>query len=973
MAGKGGGPYPTMQRPFSVLSLLLIALVRSEDLKVTMGTSLISAKIGETVIISCYISNIDINKVLAVEWKQTFENGTEKDVYVYNNGGVTPYREGSSMDVEEIRNGNANLHLPSVQISDDGEYTCSVINTPRHALGKTALQVSVQPSVTVTPEDVTIELGTEKSVMCEVSNFYPQTVTIHWVQFNKAFPGYVTLKNGICTAEHITNNDGTFNITSHMTLSPKKADDGSSYGCVVTHRSRDQETMKNFTLTVTEREDYTGTIVGAMFGTLLCTLLTVACVLIYWMRFKKDPPILSAITGNDELTDMSRTTLTCQMIDYRPDNISVCVCLSRRGQQEEIIYAWRPRDSTSPAWLIRGGDPVILNVKEQYMLDNGAARQDERPLQLEVVPVVSRSKLGSFSCQCSLHITPSYDLDNGAELSIHVAHPALTSPISVLRVLKVTGVPPRLNYIIGPYHQTPNENMTLTCPINDFKPHPLSIMWLRRDKNSQETKLITREPETQQQQHSHKYSHHVIEDKHDDYSYSCLSILTFRPTVKDDHGITYICRTFHPATQQQAEKELTISLIAFPQFDEIQKKQEVVCVGEKLDLSCRIHSFYPAKITVKWYTQDDSKNKVSIPSGTSDPLQEPNSGLYHVTTKVSYTPAVKDLNKIFQCEVQEETAEPRYVTWTLSELFSQPHVGEIRSDPAEPVRGQTVTLSCAVSNMYPGDAHVQWFHGSGLLHSERPIFQEESGMFSGTIKLTLDAMDEHHGAPIRMQITHAAKMITKEFIMKLKGFPVVGDITSDPRIGEYGKPLTLTCRVTGGDLSDISKVTWAYGGQLAREKQKETQATGESLVCTLMITPTAEDYGRIYTCSIHYKSMQLPFTRNVTLRLPEKPPTLSDIMVRPEMVRANQETSLQVTVSGFSPRDLQVKWYKGFSQFHSTAVTSSEPRIGGDNLYTLTSTLTFTPSQKDDKVSIRCEVTHSASRTIREKHYTLNL
>ncbi|XP_068116559.1 uncharacterized protein [Hyperolius riggenbachi] len=976
MAGKGGAPYPTLMRLSYVLSLLFIALFRADaedkPLNIMMGVSPITALRGENVIIPCNITNINNLKAIGVEWQKILENGTKNDVNIYNIGKITVVRNGSYMDVEEILKGNAELHLPNAQFSDDGEYTCSVTNTPRFGLGKNFLQVSAQPSVTPIPPVVEIELDAEKSVMCEVTGVYPVTVLIRWVQYSEQPPSCMALEKGTCTADPVINSDGTFNITSQLTLNPGKKDDGKKYSCIVTHRSLVDKIVRNFTLTVTEKKDNTGTIAGAVIGTVISTLLVVACVLIYWIRFKKDLPTLSDITGNDEQTDMSRTTLTCQMMNYRPDNITVSVRLRRRGQEEETIYTCSPRDSTAPGWLTRNGDHVILGVEEEQSLVNGAARQDERPLLLAVVSVVSRSKLGSFSCQCSLHITPSYDLDNEAVLSIHVTHQAQTLPISVRRVLNVIGVSPKLNAIMAPDHQVHNENVTLTCPINNFKPHPLSITWLKRDRNSQETELITWEPETQQQ-HNEIYTHHLKKDLDKDNScYSYLSALNFKPTVKEDDGLTYICRTFHYATQKPAEEQLTMSLIAFPELDEIQKTQETVYVGEKLDLNCRIHSFYPANLTVTWYMED---RDLPLPSVTSDPLEEPNTGLYHVNSKASYTPTLKDLKKKFRCEAQQGNEKPRYITWTLRELYSEPSLGKIKMDPAEPEIGQPVILSCEFTNMYPGQCSIQWYQGLNRLtfnDDDKNIQQDlESGMFSGITKQNLKAAE--HGTIILLEITHNTKTFKREYKISMKGFPELGEITSDPGKGDYGSPLTLCCNVTGCKPEDIKKVTWTSNGRPVVRGQEKESETGDLLLCKLTVKLTAEDYGRFYTCNVYHKDIEQPFTRNFSIKLPEKSPTLSDIIVRPVMVIVKQEASFQVTVSGFSPRDIQVKWYKGFSQFHSTAVTTTDPRIEEDNLYTLTSTLTYAPNQKDDKVSIRCEVTHSASRTIREKHYILGL
>ncbi|XP_068116560.1 uncharacterized protein [Hyperolius riggenbachi] len=960
-----------MARPPSILCLLLITLSGIDALMVTTTTSPISVLRWQNVTIPCNITGMNVDKPIAVDWKRRLENGTEVLLLENENGHIKVYRPGSLME-SDIREGNAALHMPGVEFSDEGEYTCIVTNTPNEASGKTSLQVSAIPSSTV--RDTSIELGTEKTVMCDVHNFYPKDIRIHWNLYRKGSSETDFFENSI-----VHNPDGTFSIQIPLTLKPRKEDDGNIYSCVVNHRSLQSELSKNFTLTVPDKENSTGTIVGSVFGTLLCTLLLVACVVYYLMGVKKDPPTLSAITGNDVLTDMSRTTLTCQIMSFRPDDITVFVCLRRRDQpEEETIYTWRSRDRTPSARLTRGGICVSLGAQEEHNLVNGAARQHERPLQLEVVPVVSRSKLRSYSCQCSLHITPSYDLDNGAELSIYVTHPALKSPKSVGRRLHVTGVAPTLLKIMTPKHIIHDELVTLTCPINGFKPRSLSITWWKRDRRGQETELITWDS-GEYATHNPKYSHDVSENEHGDKCYSYLSTLTMRPDLREDDGATYICRTFHPATQQQSEEQQEIDVTAVPVLDPIQKGQESVYFGEKMDLSCKIHSFYPSPITVAWYIEDDNKNKVSIPSAAREPLEESN-GFYHVTTSISYTPILKDMNKVFRCEVLHDSlSKPKDITWTLTELTHTPHVSEIQSDPAEPETGQTIILSCTASDMCPDIQSVQWNQNKSRLSSEKWItnFQEdpESRMFSGTSELTLTLTAADHGALISLDITHSGRAIKREFTMLLKGFPVVSEITSDPRIGEYGRPLILHCHVTGCDLRDITRVTWACGEeQLTRGQQKQTGDTGESLACTLIITLTAEDYSRLYTCSVHHRNMTQPITRTICLQLPEKLPTLSDIMVHPVMVRAGQKTSFQVTVSGFSPRNILVKWYRGFKQFPNTAVRSFDPWIGKDNLYTLSSTLRYPPSRKDDKVSIRCEVTHySTTSTIREKHYVLNL
>ncbi|XP_075043671.1 uncharacterized protein LOC142103527 isoform X2 [Mixophyes fleayi] len=935
-----------------------------------MVKPLIGALREEDVTIPCDISDFEPGRTVAVQWTRTWDGNTTI-VYDHIPGRVTVYRPGAFMVEIEVERGNAELHIPRVQFSDEGEYTCTVIVTPDKAEGKSALEVSVRLSATLTPGDISIELGTEKSVLCEVTNLYPKSAFVRWVRYIKDPPGCVVLDRGTCTTDAV-NGDATFNVTSHLTLNPTTKDDGNNYSCIVTHRSLKKDLVMNFTLTVTEREDNTGAVIGAVIGTLISTLLLVAAVLFYFTRFKKDPPSLSEIMGNKEIIDMTRTTLTCQIMNFRPNDIEISVRL-RRGEEMRIIHSWRSRDHTPPALMTRdsntGGDPVIIDVDEHQGLINGAVNH-ERPLQIEMVPVIKPRRFGSFICECSIHITPSIE-DNGAELSVEVSHPALTSPVFVRRRLNVIGVPPKLLKIVAPHRLIHDEMVTLTCPINGFKPRALSIIWLKKDQNNQETELVTCDS-TGTIIQNNKYSHNLIDNEHDDKSYSLLSAFMMKPNVSDDQGLKYICRTHHPATGKIAEQELDMEVTARPVMDPIQRTQNTLYVGDQMDLFCRIHSFYPEQIQVTWYKEDGTQ----LPSRTSDPLCE-GSNLCYVTSTMKFRPKIKDVGKIFRCEVVHDSlVEPKSVRWRLTDLISTPTISDIRCDPKDPEIGEPVTLFSTVRDMYPKDCAVQWYKDlERLQHTDHIQQDPESGMFSGTTELTLTPNIGDHGVDFHMEITHDATTIKKTFNLKLKvssGIPILSKITSDPNNPSYGRPLTLRCNVIGCRREDIT-VDWLENDKQLERHLATVTVEKESLSCVLNITPTAEDYGKHYTCSVTHKDIAEPVRKQIYLTFPDKPPSLSDIIAQPARPEVGKETSLTATISGFSPRDIQVRWYKGFSTFPSNAVTSSDLRIGADSLYTCNSTLRFTPERSDHNTSIRCEVTHTVTKSIREKHYKLRL
>lgn len=108
------------------------------------------------------------------------------------------------------------------------------------------------PLADATPESPTVELGTEKTVTCEVYNFYPKDISIRWVQYRKGSSDCETLDIWTCVKNVRENSDGTYNVTSLLTLSPKMEDNGNIYSCIIGHRSLlPTELFRNLTLTVT--------------------------------------------------------------------------------------------------------------------------------------------------------------------------------------------------------------------------------------------------------------------------------------------------------------------------------------------------------------------------------------------------------------------------------------------------------------------------------------------------------------------------------------------------------------------------------------------------------------------------------------------------------------------------------------------------------------------------------------------------
>ncbi|KAM4018400.1 uncharacterized protein ACNLHF_007760 isoform 1-T1 [Anomaloglossus baeobatrachus] len=976
-----------MKGRINPLYILLISLVTTDGLKVAMKEPLISVLRGANVTIPCEISEFTPGKTITVSWSKS-QNGINSDVYSFIPGRPQAFRQGCEMGEESaIQKGNAALHIPRAQFSDDGQYTCTVIVTPESSDGRSILQVSAAPSAVLTTGDtVSVELENEKVVSCEVSNFYPKNITIQWVRHDRDSK-CVVLERETCTGDSVVNTDGTFSVTSHLTLYPALQDSGYRYSCLVKHRSLHQDLMKNFTLTVTEKEDNSGTIVGALVATILTMLLLLAGVL-YYEAIKKDPPTISEIVGSEQLIDMTRTTLTFTVQNFKPNDLEICVCLTRRGEEAKRIHTWRSRAQTPPVRVMRdqdaGGASVNIDIEQQSLM-NGAANHTQGPLHLEMTPVMTPNRSGllrfihwqrlcTFSCLCSVHITPSYSEDNGAELSVHVSHPALAEATSMTRTLRVTGVAPTLLKIVRPAHVAHEEQTMLTCPILGFKPRTLQVTWLKKDHSGREMELVTWNSTDGR---STNQIHDITEQEHEDKSYNILSALMIRPTIREDDGVSYVCKAYHPATEKWAEETVVLEVTAAPVLDPIKQIEEKIRVGDPMKLSCKIHSFYPASLQVTWYRDADQV----LPHVVTDALPDL-SGLYHVTSFMTYTPTPKDRGKTFRCEVKHgRSGASRTVTWDLENLVSAPQVSDIRCSPPSPDFGSLVTLSCDVSEMYPKDHKVQWYKSRTMVSPNvcTEPFQEdpESGTFRGTIALKFTADNTCHQENFRLALTHCGKTIERQIRLMLgasSGLPVLGDLISDPSSPRYGHPVTLRCQVTNSNPQDI-EVTWLKGEKPLEKRegiQKQIPEKDGSISCSLQIMATALDCGKPYSCSVTHRSTNMTLKKSHYLPLPDKAPTFSDITVRPERLVAGKEATFTVMISGFTP-EIRVKWYKDFNPFPSDFVTTRDPEVGADSLCRCSSSLRFTPQDGDHQASIRCEATHSVTKKVHEQLYRLHL
>ncbi|XP_063802430.1 uncharacterized protein LOC134970349 isoform X2 [Pseudophryne corroboree] len=512
---------------------------------------------------------------------------------------------------------------------------------------------TAKPDCVLSVPELELNPGAEKSVTCYVRHYYPGSVDVHWVKYSKGPSEQYALDSDTCITVPDENEDGTFNVTNKLSVRPKsRREDGEIYSCIVTHRSLSTRITANFTLSVREA-DIVPTVLGTCIPIFLLLLIVAATGLCLW--YKKEIPEVSSIAATEfiELSHMKKTTLSCHISGFRPKALDIGIFLQRvADMNRREIYTWNSINSVRAS-------PNTGNVSEP-LLERGSINNN-KPLQLYMETIMSSTKQGKlfshFSCQCSIHITPTFGTDDGALLEVEVKHTSLKEPVCRQVRLKVIGAPPILSSIIAPQYQRHGDHVNLTCRMTKFYPEKIHVTWVKEDLLMHKAPLVMYEGD---KKYEAKYE---VKNESDNETVSCslFSTLGFIIDVKDDHGVKYICRVKHLATNHTAQSDMEMYVTAEPVLDPVQSNLN----GDQMELSCRIHSFHPQHLQVTWCKENE------VLSSTETVANTDNRGLFYVTSSVTYTVRLEDFGRIFKCKVDHQSSCPRSVEWKLEQAGEQ--------------------------------------------------------------------------------------------------------------------------------------------------------------------------------------------------------------------------------------------------------------------------------------------------------------
>ncbi|XP_063145471.1 natural cytotoxicity triggering receptor 3 ligand 1 isoform X2 [Candoia aspera] len=723
---------------FSLLACLSDVPRPTEALEVSMSLRK-TAILGTNVTLPCKISGypapeLNIEKTAVIWYLNTSEGGKKETLYSFVAGEHHSNRRGSRLEAIQLKKGNAALFLPQIQINEEGIYICVVIVTPDKAEGATTLYLVAQPTVELSPKELQIERDKEKTLSCTVNKFYPDSIVILWQKHSKHTLDKSVSAEDICTGTSVRNGDGTFNITSKLRLQPSSQDQGNLYSCIVEHKSFARHPVYNVTLTVTELNLITASIYRMVSGLHLTFLLVLVIgYYVYNTFLKKCPPSLEMV-GNEELKHLEETQLQCLISHFRPKPLHIVLFLVTQPEgTKQKIASWHTRSFDEPE---EGGEnfPLLGNLEDM----------------LRFYPELKSKPKGYFDFHCKICINPDIQKLEKFDLLLEVKHKGFQHGLCTkTKPFKVIALPLLHEVQCSTNVPRPDEPLTLSCKIHSYFPETLEVCWYKNDG-------ILDGPFT------------CPPTKGPDGLFFCISKIQYCPQVADS-GKRFVCRAKLEGSKECKESAWQMNtLVLAPKVYKLECEPPVPECGKPITLTCSLTEYHPPQCDICWRKGFEEFTDVTLK--TEEPQLDRTSNLYSRTSEMTFIPSAEDHEVDFSVEINHCNKISRKGYTVLLKGF--PRVSNIAIEPRDADYGETLTLTCDITDFHPKDICTQWFLGDNSIRNGVVTEEPEmgsNGCFRLTSVLQLRATASVCDKAVRFRVTHTKlkKPIMREVYLKL--------------------------------------------------------------------------------------------------------------------------------------------------------------------------------------------------------------
>uniref|UniRef100_A0A3Q2PF39 TAP binding protein like n=1 Tax=Fundulus heteroclitus TaxID=8078 RepID=A0A3Q2PF39_FUNHE len=233
----------------NMLSLLSLPFCVTVIFLVFSNINSVSAPLRGDVLLNCGFKQEETSLApeVGLEWRLQHRGKGRKVLEMKreldNTEGATVVhgeRKGSSVDAAQaLREGNVSMSLTELKVGDEGTYICTVNLGNFHAQQVIQLHIVQPPQVSLSEEKLILQKSSPQTLSCHCAKYYPLDTQMEWFFLPptesepKLFPNQGSLSS------HRQHGDGTFSLSSHITIPPSFSP-GTKITCKVSHPAMDE-------------------------------------------------------------------------------------------------------------------------------------------------------------------------------------------------------------------------------------------------------------------------------------------------------------------------------------------------------------------------------------------------------------------------------------------------------------------------------------------------------------------------------------------------------------------------------------------------------------------------------------------------------------------------------------------------------------------------------------------------------------
>ncbi|NXJ09917.1 TPSNR protein, partial [Odontophorus gujanensis] len=270
--GHGVTLHPKLKIPMSKERTLLTTV----ELQSSSNNTSLRTRLGSSITLNCHFALAPGFLLSYLEWRRQ-HRGSGRSLFRYDVGSAGPTVQPKvHVDVEQLlENGDASLTLQEATVDDEGTYICLVSTAQHQVQHNIQLLVAEPPRVRVLPAEVSFKRDETITLTCKVAGYYPLDISVSWTQKTPEDEVEISLSNTYFSS-HQQSRDGTYSITSYLSISSATAQAPATFTCHVSHVALEEPVSISAHLEASEHTESEGLIGGAIATAIFISVLFIA-------------------------------------------------------------------------------------------------------------------------------------------------------------------------------------------------------------------------------------------------------------------------------------------------------------------------------------------------------------------------------------------------------------------------------------------------------------------------------------------------------------------------------------------------------------------------------------------------------------------------------------------------------------------------------------------------------------------------